>query len=534
MADIFSSDLLHLYRLLMIQLEKKQSEVRLTTLLVMDELFHRSHCFRSLLLSSQHEFDSFLDLIGLSCSTSVSLLAPNDGLPPPAEARKLLKKTAISVLDKWNRAFASGYRILSSACNFLSQQRGVCFNEQTVRPNHVTAAEAEVQEKRKMQLKQRVDQACVRFEELSQEIRSTLRQADEAMELLIPKQDQTFRLTDDNDGNDEVSDWSQEKEKELNDSQSTDHNHNHSDSDDGNVLQEHGIRKDMQIGIHLNPLELQIRETSDNRDIIENITDQYKLLIRDHLPKLRILMKRMSLAVEFCEETLKRAIDLKNNSLICISKISELGILNPKSGESDSKGNHSNDEDSDEDDDDFVEVEEKEGLQLVIPQHERHLYGLTEERDGEKSRSGNENSEVRSCRAPLPSGKLCPRRDLRKCPFHGIIVDRDPTGLPVSQEDREREEQMRANRVPEWQDPAFLKDLEAVTGMDLTVNRHKRKRKSNVKSESEVAKVKNPKERLMQRIFAKESRLKVARDMDEADAANHKQYEDNWSYALNT
>ncbi|KAK3715025.1 hypothetical protein QZH41_002671 [Actinostola sp. cb2023] len=38
-----------------------------------------------------------------------------------------------------------------------------------------------------------------------------------------------------------------------------------------------------------------------------------------------------------------------------------------------------------------------------------------------------------SCRAPLPSGKLCPRKDRHKCPFHGIIMARDDTGKPVSE-----------------------------------------------------------------------------------------------------
>lgn len=54
-----------------------------------------------------------------------------------------------------------------------------------------------------------------------------------------------------------------------------------------------------------------------------------------------------------------------------------------------------------------------------------------------------------SCRAPLPSGKLCPRRDRVKvstcvchrviwcvtmsvqCPFHGLIIARDEQGQPV-------------------------------------------------------------------------------------------------------
>ena len=40
---------------------------------------------------------------------------------------------------------------------------------------------------------------------------------------------------------------------------------------------------------------------------------------------------------------------------------------------------------------------------------------------------------TRTCRAPmgLPNGKLCPRMDKIKCPFHGKIVDRDENGAVV-------------------------------------------------------------------------------------------------------
>ena len=40
---------------------------------------------------------------------------------------------------------------------------------------------------------------------------------------------------------------------------------------------------------------------------------------------------------------------------------------------------------------------------------------------------------TRTCRAPmgLPNGKLCPRMDKIKCPFHGKIVDRDVNGAVV-------------------------------------------------------------------------------------------------------
>merc|ERR1712150_59122 len=42
-----------------------------------------------------------------------------------------------------------------------------------------------------------------------------------------------------------------------------------------------------------------------------------------------------------------------------------------------------------------------------------------------------EKEITRRCRAPLPNGKLCPRMDKVKCPFHGKIVDRDVHGAIV-------------------------------------------------------------------------------------------------------
>ncbi len=35
------------------------------------------------------------------------------------------------------------------------------------------------------------------------------------------------------------------------------------------------------------------------------------------------------------------------------------------------------------------------------------------------------------CRAPLPSGQLCPRQDRHRCPLHGPIIPRDSAGQPT-------------------------------------------------------------------------------------------------------
>ena len=73
-----------------------------------------------------------------------------------------------------------------------------------------------------------------------------------------------------------------------------------------------------------------------------------------------------------------------------------------------------------------------------------------------------------ACRAPLPSGKLCPRRDRVKCPFHGKIVARNEMGCPVDVEDAATEQAQASEMVggqADWQE--VQRDIEAATGLDL-------------------------------------------------------------------
>ncbi|KAJ1804078.1 hypothetical protein LPJ56_005700, partial [Coemansia sp. RSA 2599] len=55
---------------------------------------------------------------------------------------------------------------------------------------------------------------------------------------------------------------------------------------------------------------------------------------------------------------------------------------------------------------------------------------------------------IKACRAPMKNGKLCPRRDLVKCPFHGPVIPRDEQGHPAGgyvQEEQPSEEQSEAS-----------------------------------------------------------------------------------------
>ena len=52
----------------------------------------------------------------------------------------------------------------------------------------------------------------------------------------------------------------------------------------------------------------------------------------------------------------------------------------------------------------------------------------------------------RPCNAPIKNGKLCQRRDLEKCPIHGVIVERDLEGVPL-----EGINVSVSDTIPEWQ-----------------------------------------------------------------------------------
>jgi len=45
--------------------------------------------------------------------------------------------------------------------------------------------------------------------------------------------------------------------------------------------------------------------------------------------------------------------------------------------------------------------------------------------------TADSNTSIPACRAPLRDGKLCTRRDRRNCPFHGPVVPRDDSGMPI-------------------------------------------------------------------------------------------------------
>lgn len=55
-----------------------------------------------------------------------------------------------------------------------------------------------------------------------------------------------------------------------------------------------------------------------------------------------------------------------------------------------------------------------------------------------------------TCRAPLASGRLCPRMDRVKCPFHGKILARNNDGSPASPADAAKLARIQAKQRKGW------------------------------------------------------------------------------------
>ncbi|NXH29575.1 UVSSA protein, partial [Myiagra hebetior] len=146
------------------------------------------------------------------------------------------------------------------------------------------------------------------------------------------------------------------------------------------------------------------------------------------------------------------------------------------------------------------------------------------------------------CRAPMPDGSLCERQDRIKCPFHGKIIPRDDSGIPVNAEDRAREEKMKFEKQaaqPEWRDPEFMREIEAATGLDLGSS------KSNGKGQKKKGKQKYPnltdlkqqantsRSRLEKKVFNKGAVKRVVKAMNRVDQRKHEKFANQFNYALN-
>ncbi|TRZ18462.1 hypothetical protein HGM15179_008652 [Zosterops borbonicus] len=147
------------------------------------------------------------------------------------------------------------------------------------------------------------------------------------------------------------------------------------------------------------------------------------------------------------------------------------------------------------------------------------------------------------CRAPMPDGTLCERQDRIKCPFHGKIIPRDDSGIPINAEDRAREEKMKFEKQaaqPEWRDPEFMREVEAATGLDLGSSKSNgkgQKKKGKKRKYPNLTDLKQQantsRSRLEKKVFNKGAMKRVMKAMNQVDQRKHEKFANQFNYALN-
>ncbi|XP_009946367.1 PREDICTED: UV-stimulated scaffold protein A-like, partial [Leptosomus discolor] len=165
----------HAYHLLMTRLNEEHAEMRFSAFQIVQELFDRSHQFRTLIISN---FQEFLELtVGID---------HDQPLPPPKEVAQKLRKAAIKSVQDWHEKYGEAYKKLSLGYNFLKQNKKVDFQDVRAR----TVAERRREEEKQKRLdniyKEKAKRAEKEMEEMSQEITSTVTEMENCFQLLMP------------------------------------------------------------------------------------------------------------------------------------------------------------------------------------------------------------------------------------------------------------------------------------------------------------------------------------------------------------
>ncbi|KAA0709119.1 UV-stimulated scaffold protein A [Triplophysa tibetana] len=369
----------HFYHLIMTQLNQEHAEIRLSAFQMVNELFSRSHHFRTLLITNLQEF------LELTVETDVE-----QPLPPPKEVSRKLRTLAIQTVQSWHAAYGEAYKKLSLGYHFLKQIKKVDFHDVEAR----TLGERQRQEEKQKRLeriyKEKLERAKQEMEEMTAGIEETLTEMNNCIKLLVTddlnlfsEEPSTFPSSSGSEDTSEQpccsKDLSHEQSKEITQEKSEKEEKDEcsDDSDMEEVPEENVFLRSTGLMSHKYQLELSVatdlnmRETEENEALVNTVRDLQRLITTRHLPLVQSWIQVFTkVGVE--EELMRRATELKKSLENTLRKQEHLHI--------DYKNRERRvmraPEEGEEEDDDFEEVPEKEGYEAHIPEHLRVEYGL--------------------------------------------------------------------------------------------------------------------------------------------------------------
>lgn len=357
--------LTHAYHLLKAQLSQEHAQVRLSAFQAMEQLFTRSHHFRTLLVS---DFQEFLELtLGMNHTLP---------LPPPREVAQRLRQAALQAVKEWTAQYGSAYKKLDLGYHFLRHSKQVDFQDVDMR----TPAERRRDEERQRHLdriyQDRTQQAAGHMEEMSVEIQRCLTELENCFGLLLP-----FDLTEasgvasntvEHQGEEEQPCCSKSLSEMKPPAATPLSSSEDEDSDQDEFVRCHGLgshKYTLQVDLSTDVLKLQ--EDEDNSAVIYSARDALKLIHNTFLPAVCSWVQLFTRA-GVQGGLLQKAISLKVELETALQRGKVLAIEPQGLPQMAATG------DTDEEED-FVDVPEKEGYEAHIPEHLRQEYGLEEE-----------------------------------------------------------------------------------------------------------------------------------------------------------
>ena len=150
---------------------------------------------------------------------------------------------------------------------------------------------------------------------------------------------------------------------------------------------------------------------------------------------------------------------------------------------------------------------------------------------------GKFEAVVWSCRAPMKSGKTCPRMDRHKCPLHGKVIPRDKEGKPngKSSDLFSKSELLSTKKSngESWEE--VEKEIEKLTGEKLNYSKIKKKREvkpTNLVSLTKTAPV-TPRNRIEKKIMNPRAIKAVSKSADKvANARNKNAFDQQFNYSM--
>ncbi|XP_069060130.1 UV-stimulated scaffold protein A isoform X2 [Pleurodeles waltl] len=575
----------HVYHLLITQLNEEHAEIRFSAFQIVDELFSRSHQFRTLVISNFQEF------LELTVETDY-----DQPLPPPREVAQKLKKMAIKSVQEWHEKYGEAYKKLSLGYHFLKQNKKVDFHD--VRSK--TLAERKQEEEKQKRLENIYKEKVKNAEKEIQDLKIHETEDNSAV---VSNLTDNFKLLK-NKFWPTVQSWIKLFSKVgINDERLK------------NIINlkkeiETAVTKYEELNLECSQRERRVSKATDDEDDDDFIEvpekEGYEPHVPDHLRKEYGLEQSST-----CKEG-KKALAFKKPVASTPNLVVKKALApkpvgaglrpRPKKNEEEldptcaaatwkvirdkltkltsqpsstdvEAGSHKTKSDEGIHEEERAKApvlpygvdlyywgEDQPTAGKMLKFASEHRFWAPSQEDEEvenedlaamsKTRyitfAGKFEPVKHKCMAPMPNGTLCQRQDRLKCPFHGTIIPRDELGIPTNPEDKAREEKKKLDKQAEeqdWRDPELMREIEAATGEDLGSSLCPGKGKGKGKNKGKKKKYPNltdlkhnantTRSRLEKRVFNKGSMQRIISAMNKMDARRHEKFSNQFNYALN-